>query len=137
MSETDPHDVDEVWLGSGMDESIQGEQFVEALEAVEDVQEALREAQATLADMETGLDREDTIRLLKGRNLGTALDDIEAVFEAMEAVIEADPEEIAPRLIQSKASDLTIEEAAEIFGELTTLAEKYGSLNTQTDDSDP
>lgn len=122
----------EVWISGG--ENIDGEQFIKALDAVVDLQNSLQDVQAEIEALDTGLDREDTIRLMKGRNMGMALDDIEAFFEAAEAVINADPEEIAPRLIQSKVSGMTIAEAAEFFDEVVTLAEKYGSLNGQTED---
>lgn len=122
----------EVWISGG--ENLDGEQFIKALDAVVSLQDSLAEIQAEIESLDTGLDREDTIRLMKGRNLGMALGDIEAFFDAVEDVIEAEPNEIAPRLIQSKVSDLTIEEAAEFFDEVVTLAEKYGSLNGQTED---
>lgn len=126
--------VDQVWLGSG--DSVSGEQFVAALDALTDLQDSLEDIRDTLADMNTGLDQEDTIRLIKGRNPNTALGDIRAFFEAVNTVIDAEPSEIAPRLIASKAGNMTIEEAAELFAELVDLAEKYGSLNDQTDDTD-
>ena len=122
----------DVWIGGG--DKVDGEQFIEALEAVVELQDSLQQVRGEIEALDTGLDREDTIRLMKGRNLGMALDDIEAFFDAIDAVIESEPQEIAPRLIQSKVSGLTIEEAAEFFGEMVTLAEKYGSLNTQTED---
>jgi len=119
----------DVWVGGG--DRVDGEQFIEALDAVVELQDSLEQAQAEIRDLDTGLDREDTIRLMKGRNMGMALDDIEAFFDAIDTVIESEPSEIAPRLVQSKVADLTIEEAAEFFDEMVTLAEKYGSLNDQ------
>lgn len=123
----------DVWVGGG--ENVDGEQFIEALDAVVVLQDSLEQVREEISNLDTGLDREDTIRLLKGRNMGMALDDIEAFFDAIDTVIEADPSEIAPRLIQSKVSGLTIEEAAEFFDEMVSLAEKYGSLNTQMEDA--
>lgn len=122
----------DVWVGGG--ESVEGEQFIEALDAVIDLQEALDEVRSEIAEIDTGLDREDTIRLIKGRNMGMALDDIESFFDAVDTIIESPPEEVAPRLIQSRVADLTIEEAAEFFDELVQLAEKYGSLDGQAED---
>lgn len=124
----------DVWIGGG--DQVDGEQFIESMEAVVDLQESLEQVREEIAALDTGLDREDTIRLLKGRNMGMALDDIEAFFDAVDTVIDSEPQEIAPRLIQSKVSGLTIEEAAEFFDEMVTLAEKYGSLNAQTDDTE-
>lgn len=123
----------DVWVGGG--DKVDGEQFIEALDAVVELQDSLEQVREEISNLDTGLDREDTIRLMKGRNMGMALDDIEAFFDAIDTVIESEPSEIAPRLIQSKVSGLTIEEAAEFFDEMVTLAEKYGSLNEQTEDN--
>lgn len=125
---------DDVWVGGG--DKVDGEQFIEALNAVVELQESLDQFRGEIQALDTGLDREDTIRLMKGRNMGMSLGDIEAIFDAIDAVIESEPSDIVPRLIQSKVSDLTIEEAAEFFDEMVTLAEKYGSLNEQQNDSD-
>lgn len=116
----------DVWISGG--ETVDGEQFIEAIDAVVRIQDALEDLQMDLADMDTGLDREDTIRLIKGRNMGMALGDIEAFFDAVDVIVESEPPEVAPRLISSKVSNMTIEEAAEVFDELVQLAEKYGSL---------
>lgn len=126
-------DVDDVWINS---ESVPGEQFVEALDAVDDLQRQLRLVRDELQRLDTGLDRDDTIRLIKGRNLGWALDDIEAFFDTVDVIIESEPADIAPRLIHSKVSGMTIEEAAELFEDFVDLAEKYGSLEGQTEDDD-
>lgn len=130
----DLSDVDEVWI-SGSD-AVTGEQFIKSLDAVMEIQDFLDQVSKELAELDTGLDRADTIRLLKGRNMGWALDDIEGFFDAVDDVIASDPQEIAPRLIQSKVSDMTIAEAAELFDDLVRLAEKYGSLNEQTENDD-
>lgn len=130
----DLSEVEEVWLGNAA--SMPGEEFVEALETVVAFQESLRELKSEFAALDVGLDRDDAMRLIYGRNSQFSLSQVEAAFEVMDAVIEEDPDDIAPRLMADQTSELTIAEAAEVWDDLVELATKYGSLNAQTDDSD-
>lgn len=125
--------VDEVWLG---DQSVPGEQFVEMLGLVTEFQSQLSAVRDELAELDTGLDREDTIRLLYGRPNGLRLQQVEATFEVMDTIIEEEPGDIAPRLLADQTSELTIAEAASVWRDMVELGEKYGSLNAQTDDDD-
>lgn len=129
--ETDLSGVDEVWLG---DQSVPGEQFVEMLGLVTEFQSQLDEVRAELANLDTGLDREDTIRLLYGRPNGLKLQQVEATFDVMDAIIDEEPGDIAPRLLADQTSELTIAEAAKVWADMVDLAGKYGQLNAQTDD---
>lgn len=130
MASNDSTPIDtetEVWLGSAT--SIPGEQFIEALHTVREFQTALQTVQAELADMETGLDRDDSIRLIYGRNAGMSIGQVKAGFDILDTVINEDLSDIAPRLMADRTGNLTIAEAAEVWGDMVRLAEKYGSLN--------
>lgn len=128
--DTDMSEVGEVWLGGG--HSVEGDEFVEALNAVEDLQDGLEGFRDELRDLSVGLDREDAVNLLWGRtNLNKT--QIRATFEVMDAIIEEDPEDIAPRLLADQTSELTIQEAATVWDDLIELADKYGSAMEDDD----
>lgn len=118
-----PGEGDTVWLG---DEDIAGEEFIEALNAVREVQQNMRDLQRSMEDLDTGLDREDAVALIYGRNYDLGKNQVEAAFDVMDVLIEAPPEDIAPRLMADKTSDLTISEAAEVWDEIVELEKKYG-----------
>lgn len=124
----DLSEVDEVWLG---DQAMAGHDFVEALLAVKAMARHMEEFREELDDLQVGLDREDAVNLIWGR---TSLNktQIETTFEVMDAIIEEDPEDIAPRLLADQTSELTIAEAAEVWDDMMDLAEKYG----ETPDND-
>lgn len=128
----DVSEVDEIWLGGAT--SMPGEEFVEALNMVVEMQESLREFREEMDDMDIGLDRGDAIDLLWGRTALTKTQ-IQATFDVMDAIISEDPQDIAPRLMADKTSELTIAEAAEVWEDMVDLAEKYGSLNDDTDEA--
>lgn len=127
----DLSDVDEVWIG---DISVAGEEFVEALEAVEQFQETVKELKSELDDMSVGLDREDAMKLIYARNYDLNKSEVEAAFEAVDAFIDEDLDDVAPRIINGEAAGVNLGEAAEVWGDMVRLAEKYGSLNGQTED---
>jgi hypothetical protein len=113
-----------VWLGSGT--SVEGEEFLEALEAVENLQESVAALMESFEDMSMGLDKEDAKRLIYGRNSDLALRDVDAAFHALESIAEEEPEEFVPRMLEGQMTDLTLGEAAEVWGDLLELREKYG-----------
>jgi myo-inositol-1-phosphate synthase len=126
----DLREVDSVWLGS---EDIAGEEFVEALDAVRDVQASMRNVRDELRRLDVGLQREDAVDLLWGRtNLNKG--QIEDAFRVMDIITQADPEEMAERLLADQSSRLTVDEAAAVWAELTELAEEYGTHNDTPDD---
>jgi hypothetical protein len=118
----DLSDVDEVWLG---DRSVSGEEFVEALNKVGEMQDVMRNIRDDLKMMDIGLDRDDAVALLWGRTTMNKTQ-IQSAFETMDAIIEEDPQDIAPRLLADKTSDLTIGDAAKVWDDLMELADKYG-----------
>lgn len=118
-------DVDEVWLGG--ETSMPGEEFVEALEAVQEMQDAVRHLKDEMADMDVGLTRDDAVALVYGRNYNLSKSQVESAFEVMDVVVDAPLDDIAPRLMAGKTGDLTISEAAEVWDDLVNLAEKYGA----------
>lgn len=122
-AEYDIDDGDEVWLG---DRAVAGDEFVEALETVHDFQESIRTLQDDLRKMNVGLDREDAVNLLWGRT-SMNKSQILAAFEVFDAIVEEDPENVAPRLMADQSTELTISEAAEVFDDMVELADKYGT----------
>jgi len=129
----DISEVDTIWLGNSTE--VSGEEFAEALTAVQQMQDQMRNVRDELKRMDIALDRTDAVNLLWGRtNLNKG--QIEGAFDVMDAIVEEDPTDIAPRLMADKTSDLTISEAATVWDDLARLAEKYGSLNDDTDNED-
>lgn len=127
----DLSEVDTVWLGS---EEVSGEEFVAALDAVENMQHTVRNLKDELRRLDIGLDRTDAVNLLWGR---TTLNkgEIESTFEVLDAIVEEDADDIAPRLLADKTSELSIAEAATVWDEIVTLAEKYGTDTNDTEDT--
>lgn len=124
----DLEDLDEVWLGT--DVSVEGEEFVEALNGVDRLARAMEEIQQELSDLNVGLDRDDAIRLIYARNHNMTISQVQGAFDAIDALVDGDPMEAGQRLLATK-SDLTIEECGEVLDEMGTLAEKYGSKPDQ------
>jgi hypothetical protein len=129
-SDPDLSEVDTVWLGN---EDVSGEAFVQALNTVQDVQESMQDLQQGLEDLSTGLDREDAVALIYGRNYDISKTQAKAAFDVMDVLIQAPPEDIAPRLMADKTSDLTIAEAAKVWDDVVELAEKYGTTEANDD----
>ena len=100
--------------------------FVERLDSLA----AAAEAVDTLAsDLErvrqTGLTDEDARDLLYGRNAGLAKRDIEALFDAIDALADGRADRPVERLL-AELSDLTLSETRDLLDELDRLHTKYG-----------
>ena len=130
----DLSEVNEVWIGS---ESVAGEEFVAALNAVQDFQKAIREVKDDLDEMNVGLDRDDAIALIYARNYDLQKGTVKKAFEVIDAFVEEDIEDVAPRIIADHGgTDITITEAAQVWDEIVTLAQKYGTMNDDTTEND-
>lgn len=128
---TEIRDADDIWLG---EQSVAGEEFVEALQAVRDVQDRLRDLKTSIEEMDTGLDRSDAIRLIYGRNSELTLEQVNAAFEVLDTIVESDLRDIGPRLLSMESGrDLNIDEAAEVWSDIVELAGKYGAFEEDHD----
>lgn len=122
----------EVWLGSST--SMDGGEFLEVMQTIKEFQHAISELQEEFGSLTIGLDRQDAEDLLYGKKSTFTRTQVTAAFEVMDAIIEEDPENIAPRLMADQTSELTISEAAEVWDELVGLAQKYGQDPDQDSD---
>jgi fructose-specific phosphotransferase system component IIB len=115
---------DEVWVSP--DVSVEGDEFLEALNSVDGMILQVRRVQQELMDLNTGLEREDAIRLIYGKNPDLTLGEVEETFDALDAIAEADEFDLGERLLSMK-TDLNLQEAAEVISEIEKLAEKYAT----------
>lgn len=122
MSQELPEDTETVWVGGNIE--MERDAFVEALECIGDFRDAIETIQTELADLNTGLEREDAIRLIYARNHRLTLEQVEATFDAIDDVAAADPYEVGAVLLNRK-TNLTMEEVGQVLDDMGTLAEKY------------
>jgi hypothetical protein len=101
------------------------EEFVERLEAVEEVRDRLDSLKSEIDGLEIGLDEEDTERLLWARMSGWSLSEIRATFDALEEVKTRSTEDLTVRLL-AQLGEVNQQEAEEFLQECDRLRRKYG-----------
>jgi len=115
--------------GGAGGESTPDQEFLERLDAVEAALDRVEVLQRQVVDLETGLDQQDTERLLYGRMSGWSLADVRSAFDALEDVENGDERVLLVRLL-ADLGDLTQNEARQILDEIDRLQHKYSDGRT-------
>jgi len=106
-------------------------EFVERLESLAAAAEAVETLTADLERLRaTGLSDDDARDLIYGRNSGLAKRDIEAMFDAVDQLVDGRADRPVERLL-SELSDLNLSETAELMDELDRLNRRYGDLDDE------
>ena len=100
--------------------------FLAKLEAVSNAEARVAELADELERVDTGLDEEDTRRLLWAHLTGWSLSDISEAFDAVEDLQQRDSRDLTVRLL-AQLSDNTQEDVRDFLDECDRLERKYAT----------
>ncbi len=123
-ADTDPESTDSEQNGDDRPD-VTDEEFLQAVEALERVEQQVDQLSDAVESIDTGLTETDTVALLYGRRNSLNKTTVEEAFQTLDDITAKRDRELIVRLL-GQYSDLTLSEAEEFLSEVDTLRNRYG-----------